>query len=69
MFAHCEVTNKQSKFIQVLIRFELSYAIPVMIKCNPTVVYFLVEHGQQYVIVRREQLVDPASFEQGAENL
>lgn len=41
----------------------------MIIKCNQTVVYFLVEHRQQHVIVRGEQLVDPGSLKQGAENL
>lgn len=41
----------------------------MLIKYKLTVVYFLVEHGQQYVVVRGEQLVDPGSLKQGAENL
>lgn len=45
------------------------YPISVVIQDKQTVVYFLVEHGQQHVIVWREQLVDPRSLKEGAENL
>lgn len=41
----------------------------MLIKYQLTVVYFLVEHDQQHIVVRREQLVDPGSLKQGAENL
>ena len=40
----------------------------MLIKYKLTVVYFLVEHGQQHVVVRREQLVDPGPLKQGAED-
>lgn len=40
-----------------------------MIQYKQTVVYFLVEHGQQHIVVWREQLVDPRSLKKGAENL
>lgn len=41
----------------------------MLIKYKLTLVYFLVEHGQQHVVVGREQLVDPGSLKKGAENL
>lgn len=49
--------------------FSISHPISVLIKYKLTAVYFLVEHGQQHIVIRRKQLVDPGSLKQGAENL
>lgn len=46
----------------------LPYFLHVMIQHALTVVYFLAEHDQQHVVVRREQLMDSGSLKQGAEN-
>lgn len=45
------------------------YPLSVLIKYKLTVVYFLVEHGQQHVVVWREQLMDPGPLKQCAEDL
>lgn len=47
----------------------ISHLILVLLKYKLTVAEFLVEHGQQHSVVRREQLVDAGSLKQGAENL
>lgn len=57
------------KSLKVFISVVVSYPISVLIKDNLAAFYFLVEHVQQHIVVRREQLVDPRSLEQGAENL
>lgn len=47
----------------------ITYPFSVLVNYKLTLVYFLVKHGQQHIVVWREQLVDPGSLEQGAENL
>lgn len=46
-----------------------SHLFLVLIKDGLTVVYFLVEHGQQNTVVWRKKLVDPGSLQKGAKNL
>ena len=41
----------------------------MFIQYTLAVVYFLVKHIQQHIVVGREQLVDHGPLKQGAENL
>lgn len=70
IFVHSEVILSIITLLEnIYILLNSFYPLSVLIKYKLTVVYFLVEHGQQHVVVWREQLVDPGPLKQGAEDL
>lgn len=70
IFVHSEVILSIITLIEnIYILLNSFYPLSVLIKYKLTVVYFLVEHGQQHVVVWREQLMDPGPLKQCAEDL